>query len=240
MALLAALFFCCMPGDAQKRKPSNNDNPDPSYHAQPYQGHDQMNHHPFQPFIDEDDPFHSSQPLPRYTERPMSIREKTLVFSGRRSIADDPAPRDEKNLNVSQPTFRPHSPPQSQSQAHESTSNGSDDRFSDASSTFSLPSSFGNTSTATAETLPPAYSVISSRAPSQRSMSISISVHEMGTIRDDLLPASSPPPLVLPPPAALGQGHDSRHIPRRASITHRTSRDSRRRTPSLPPTYSRS
>lgn len=237
MAFLASLCSCCLSTDRQTQKSPNQYTPNTtSHHAQPYQGYDQMNHHQSQPFIDEDDPFHSSQPLPRYTERPTSIREKTLAFSGRRSIADDPVPRNEKNIDITQTPSQPQPQPQSQSQPHESATTSSDDHFSDASSTFSLPSSFGNTSTATGETPPPPYSIISSRAPSQRSMSISTSAYEIGTSYEDAL---SPTSLTPPPPAALSRGRDPRLISRRASITYRRSVDSRRRTPSLPPTYSR-
>ncbi|KAK2741240.1 C-8 sterol isomerase [Myotisia sp. PD_48] len=173
-----------------------------------------------QPFVDENDPYHSSHPLPRYTPRPISLYEKTLVFEGRRSISDQPIPQDEKLPLDSSHNAEDDAPQTSEDQDH----------TSDTSSTFSYPSSYGNTSTATGETLPPPYSLSSSRAPSRRSMSIySFSTHGPGMHPADIL-GTSPPPLIAIPPPAFHRDSDARG-------TRRDLNDSRNgNDPFLPPT----
>lgn len=106
-------------------------------------------------------------PLPRYTPRPMSIREKTLEahmrdpplsssssFSGRQSYT----PTDEKHPYAFEPDFQTRG----HGHSHERVT------ADDVSSAFSFQSSYGNTSTATRETPPPPYSAEVSPVPTPR------------------------------------------------------------------------
>lgn len=118
------------------------------------------------PPADSDGGYASVVPLPQYTPRPMSIQEKTLEGNMRDPpISSDstPYPTDEKNRNLYD-----------------------EDVSSDGASTFSYPSSYGNTSTATRETPPPPYSPRHS-AMLSRSRSFSISSAMAVTI--------NPPPM---------------------------------------------
>ena len=115
-------------------------------------------------------------PLPQYTPRPMSIAEKTLEGNMRDppiSSDSNPYPADEKNRNLYD-----------------------EDVSSDGASTFSYPSSYGNTSTATRETPPPPYSPRHS-AMLSRSRSFSISSAMAVTIN-------------APPMARVHGGHGGR------------------------------
>lgn len=102
----------------------------------------------------EDGGYASVVPLPQYTPRPMSIHEKTLETNMRDppiSSNSNTYPHDEKSRNLYD-----------------------EEVTSDSSSTFSYPSSYGNTSTATRETPPPPYSPRHS-ATFARARSISVS-----------------------------------------------------------------
>ncbi|CAI7664158.1 unnamed protein product [Penicillium bialowiezense] len=106
------------------------------------------------PPADSTEGYSSVVPLPQYTARPISLHEKTLESHMR-----DPS--------VSSETL---SYPQDEKHRHLYD----DEVTSDSSSAISFPSSFGNTSTATRETPPPAYSPRHSVTMSRsRSMSIS-------------------------------------------------------------------
>ncbi|ODM23697.1 hypothetical protein SI65_01286 [Aspergillus cristatus] len=101
-------------------------------------------------------------PLPRYTPRPMSIREKTIEGHMRSSSSDlgvgaesdTSAPSDEKQRYLYEYDHR------------DSRDGGV--TADDVSSAFSFQSSYGNTSTATRETPPPPYSAGVSPTPSRR------------------------------------------------------------------------
>lgn len=127
-----------------------------------------------------DDGYNSVAPLPRYTPRPLSIQEKTLELHMRDPpISSDSRPMDEKNPRDFE---EPNSPTGSEA-------------GSDVSSTISMPSSYGNTSTATRDTPPPPYSAHPSPAPSR---SMSISMQDTGALQFSLYPRDESP-LSLPP-----------------------------------------
>lgn len=136
-----------------------------------------------------DDGYSAVAPLPRYTPRPVSIQEKTLQLHMRDPpVSSDSRPMDEKNPRDFE---EPRSPTGS-------------DAGSDASSTISMPSSYGNTSTATRETPPPPYSAHPSPAPSRP---ISISMQDTGAMQFTLYPGVvdeaplSPPSMIhIPQP----------------------------------------
>ncbi|EEP77428.1 predicted protein [Uncinocarpus reesii 1704] len=161
-------------------------------------------------------------PPPRYTSRPADIvgDEKLPTFEQTQSLTNRRSfeyPLDEKTpLDFA---------------VNEARTNFASDRSSDASSTFSVPSSFGNTSTATTETPPPPYSSRSSRAPSRRSFSTSIYSNVTGaTQASDILPITQPPP-------ALRRGHNGQPSPR-TSVEQPRDRRSFDHSP-FPPAYSR-
>lgn len=105
------------------------------------------------PPADSTEGYSSVVPLPQYTARPISLHEKTLESHMR-----DPS--------VSSETLS--YPDEKHRHLYD------DEVTSDSSSAISFPSSFGNTSTATRETPPPAYSPRHSVTMSRsRSMSIS-------------------------------------------------------------------
>ncbi|KAJ5090931.1 hypothetical protein N7532_009615 [Penicillium argentinense] len=111
----------------------------------------------------------SVDPLPQYTARPMSVNEKTLE-----SHLRDPSISSDSNAFDSDEKAR--------HEYHEEVT-------SDASSAFSYPSSYGNTSTATRETPPPPYSPRSSAVLTRtRSVSIYSVSSAMGV-------TISPPPM---------------------------------------------
>ncbi|KAJ5094356.1 hypothetical protein N7456_010217 [Penicillium angulare] len=99
-------------------------------------GQDGHGHGP--PPADSERGYTSVDPLPQYTPRPISIHEKTLEAH----LRDPP---------ISSDSYGYHADEKSRGFADE-------DIASDTASTFSYPSSYGNTSTATRETPPPAYS----------------------------------------------------------------------------------
>ncbi|EFE43022.1 conserved hypothetical protein [Trichophyton verrucosum HKI 0517] len=190
MAAFFASLCSCFPSHSRKEEKESDYSSQPHLDDQSSQPSHPSSYNRYQPFVDENDPYHSSQPLPRYTARPISIREKTLAISGRRSLCERDHPRDEKNQNI----YDRRSP-------SNNADNAAEDDSSDASSQISFPTSIGNTSTATGETPPPPYSsYCSSRAHSQRSMSISIPTNYTGTTETDSSSIIPPSPIATPPP----------------------------------------
>ncbi|EFR00005.1 hypothetical protein MGYG_03012 [Nannizzia gypsea CBS 118893] len=189
MAFFFASLCSCFPSrgrNEEKEQEYSTTRPD----TQSSQPSHPSNYNRYQPFVDENDPYHSSQPLPRYTARPISIQEKTLAISGRRSLCERDHSRDEKSDNI----YDRRSP-------SNNADNAVEDDSSDASSQISFPTSIGNTSTATGETPPPPYSsYCSSRANSHRSMSISIPTNYTGTTETDASSIITPSPIASPPP----------------------------------------
>lgn len=101
-------------------------------------------------------------PLPRYTPRPMSIREKTIEGHMRSSSPE---------LGVGAESDTSASSDEKQRYLYEYDHRDSRDgglTADDVSSAFSFQSSYGNTSTATRETPPPPYSAGVSPTPSRR------------------------------------------------------------------------
>ncbi|KAG5302129.1 hypothetical protein I7I48_02354 [Histoplasma ohiense] len=172
-----------------------------------------------------DEPYLSTAPLPRYTPRPISAHEKTLAFE-----------RAHSNLN-GQPDFLRDEKTRYEFE-RELASPQLDDRSSDASSEVSVPSSFGNTSTATTETPPPPYSSNSSIAPSRRSVSISVSTHETGLTYTSLesIELESPvPQLPLAPPTAVYSTHPTHEALETNGGSHRRSLEGPQENSPLPP-----
>lgn len=143
--------------------------------------------------IDHDDGYSPVVPLPKYTPRPVSVHEKTLQYSG-----NDPTNRNSwTNWNPDEKSRRdleegPSSP-------HPTTS---EEVTSDASSAFSFPSTFGQTSTATRETPPPPYSSYAGSLMPSRSRASSMS-HRTTVSRmtfGSSAPSTAPP--LTPPPMA--------------------------------------
>ncbi|KAI1926586.1 hypothetical protein LOZ65_002516 [Ophidiomyces ophidiicola] len=140
-----------------------------------------------------DDPYGPCAPLPAYTPRAFDVNDEKppafedLSFSTHLRLSEYPV--DEKTpLDF---------------QVNQARTKVSDDHSSDASSAFSVPSSLGNTSTATSETPPPPYSIQSSRAASRRSMSICTSATAMTQANDVLLsPVTQPQPVLHRPDGA--------------------------------------
>ncbi|OJD16835.1 hypothetical protein AJ78_03025 [Emergomyces pasteurianus Ep9510] len=228
MAFLGNLC-CCFP--SQRRLPSA-----PTLHQQPHDPEGGFRRcggvsgDTDAPGIDE--PYLSTAPLPRYTPRPISIHEKTLAIERPQSnsIEQSDFPCDEKNRYEFE---------------RELTSPQLDDHSSDASSEVSVPSSFGNTSTATTETPPPPYSCNSSRAPSRRSMAMSVSTHGTGftyASLESVEPESPVAQLPLAPPAAVYRSHPSREVQETSGREYRRSSEASqgdRQLPTLPPSHSR-
>lgn len=177
-------------------------------------------------------------PLPRYTPHPSVMNEKTLAFerparSSWTSLSEsrnqtNTFAADEKNPNE----FRISSEgPRHHGSHGNSNGQNSDDSNSDASSTLSYPSSYGNTSTATASPPPP----YSSPPPAGSIMSQRT---EEGRYSQDTSPSPTSPPVIhIPQPQPvlqraqfLYQVNDGRE--RRRSGEGRNS-------VSLPPIYQR-
>ena len=97
-------------------------------------------------------------PLPRYTPRPMSIREKTLEAHMR-----DP-PLSSSSSSVRQ-SYTPAADEKHPYEVDHGGHGGHGVTPDDVSSAFSFQSSYGNTSTATRETPPPPYSAEVSPVP---------------------------------------------------------------------------
>ncbi|KAK2783397.1 hypothetical protein FQN52_009655 [Onygenales sp. PD_12] len=235
MTFLSA-FCCCVSSDRHLEKPSHiyqqPHDPQAGFRQSYGTGGDME-----APGIDE--PYLSAAPLPRYTPRPINADEKTLAFERQRANSLDSTeyPRDRKNPHEcgqepdSPPPFDPGQIP----------SRRLDDISSDASSTLSIPSSFGNTSTATTETPPPPYSTTSSKAPSRRSVALSVSTHGTGMTYISLESAepTSPVDQLAPPQPAAYRSTPTREIPEDGHGEHRRSWESQRSSPlpPLPPTY---
>lgn len=153
----------------------------------------------------EDDGYFSV-PLPRYTPRPMSIQEKTLAAHMRDpsiSSAQYEFPADEKHAYEAEAEEGDMaSNPDRRGRAHEELT-------SDASSAFSFPSTFGNTSTATRETPPPPYSPRPSSSAPSRPMSICESSSVMMAM--GVVTAVTPPPMarIAPPRSTYISRNDS-------------------------------
>ena len=109
--------------------------------------------------IRNDEGYTPTIPLPRYTPRPMSIREKTIEGHIRSSSSE---------LETESNTNTPSN--EKQRYLYEYVHRDSRDGVTadDASSAFSFQSSYGNTTTATRETPPPPYSAGVSPTPSRR------------------------------------------------------------------------
>lgn len=126
-------------------------------------------------------------PLPRYTPRPLSIREKT-VEAHMRHPPSSPSPSS---------SSRPGSGfwvDEKQRYDYEPSQNRDSVTADDVSSAFSFQSSYGNTSTATRETPPPPYSPMPSRPTS-----LSISSGSRPESRLQLQqPIAQPPPVWSP------------------------------------------
>ncbi|OJD21023.1 hypothetical protein ACJ73_07641 [Blastomyces percursus] len=172
-----------------------------------------------------DEPYLSTAPLPIYTPRPVSVHEKTLAFQHRQSNSNEQPdfPRDEKNRYEFERVF---------------ASPQLDDRSSDASSEVSVPSSFGNTSTATTETPPPPYSSNSSIAPSRRSTSISVLTHGTGftyASLESVQPESPVAQLPLVPPAAVYRSYPGYEVLETNGGVNRRSLEGSQRNGRLPP-----
>lgn len=114
--------------------------------------------------INYDEGYTPTIPLPRYTPRPMSIREKTIeghMQSSSSETGHNARLSDEKQRYQYEYDHR------------DSRDGGA--TADDVSSAFSFQSSYGNTSTATRETPPPPYSAGVSPTPSRRSTIVSVS-----------------------------------------------------------------
>ncbi|PGH01947.1 hypothetical protein AJ79_07778 [Helicocarpus griseus UAMH5409] len=213
---------CCFPSQRRLTSPS-------PLHQQPHDPQAGFRQHGVSGDIDApgiDEPYLSMAPLPRYTPRPMSLHEKTLAFERGQSNFNHGQSyllRDEKNRHECE---------------RELAASQRDDHSSDTSSAVSVPSSFGNTSTATTETPPPPYSSNSSIAPSRHSLSLSISTHGTGVTYSSLEtpePQSPASQLRFPPPAAVYRSHPTHHGTETGRDQRRRSSEERRRSQPLPP-----
>jgi hypothetical protein len=230
MSFFSSLCGCCLP---MGKHPHPRSLPG----VVPHNPHADFVHHGsanMHDVADIDDGYVPTVPLPRYTPHPISTDEKTIAFERRQSLASvsnlqpHEFPQDEKRPYVyesesNHPQFDGHRSPPART----------DDLSSDASSTLSVPSSFGNTSTATTETPPPPYSSRPSRAPSHRSVSPSPSSHGTSMTEISLNTAPPSPVLQIPQPAYLQY-----HVTASDIDEGRRSWDGRR-APQQPPTYAR-
>ncbi|EFW15895.1 hypothetical protein D8B26_004302 [Coccidioides posadasii str. Silveira] len=173
--------------------------------------------------VDTENHYNFFVPLPRYTPRPVDVNhdeklptfEQVQSWTDRRSSQYPPDEKTPLDLEVNQ-----------------ARANNANDHSSDASSTFSVPSSFGNTSTATTETPPPPYSSNSSWAPSRRSISLSTSPSVASMVQGSDMPL----PITQPRPA-LRRSYDGQGSPR-TSVDLQRSRGPQSDLP-FPPAYSR-
>lgn len=156
-------------------------------------------------------------PLPRYTPRPVSVHEKTLQLSPQdASGAATPRDPDEKNKRDFEDPTQPAENP------------GADD----ASSTFSIPSSFGHTSTETRDTPPPPYSSCASLvSPRSRASSMDQRAEGTMTTQPTQVPSPiTPPPMVhIPQPRPVFPRPGFIYGSKGSDTTDRTSSDQRRR-----------
>ena len=110
---------------------------------------------------DGDDGYTPVIPLPRYTPRPLSIREKTVDAQTSPS-SPSPSSRRRSGSGSGSGFWMD----EKQRYDHEPDQDRDGVTADDVSSSFSFQSSYGNTSTATRETPPPPYSPMSSRPTS--------------------------------------------------------------------------
>lgn len=170
-----------------------------------------------------DDRYYSHVPLPRYTPHPVEVHdEKPPAFEDVNALSNrqrrSEYPSDEKtplDFEVNQARTR-----------------SAGDHSSEASSIFSFPSTFGNTSTATTETPPPPYSIRSSRPSSRRSFAISLS-----TSLTSVTQTSEPSTPIAQPPPVLYRDHNTT-LSERPSIDQPPSWSAEQHPP-FPPAYSR-
>ena len=110
-----------------------------------------------------DEGYTPNAPLPRYTPRPMSIREKTLEAHMR----DPPLSSSSSSSYSRRQSYTPTGDEKHPYEFDHSHSRHGRDGVTadDVSSAFSFQSSYGNTSTATRETPPPPYSAEVSPVP---------------------------------------------------------------------------
>lgn len=140
-------------------------------------------------------------PLPRYTPRPMNIREKTLEAHMR----DPPVSSSSStSLAGSESYTYTRSSDEKHSYNHEKEDPDSRATSDDVSSAFSFQSSYGNTSTATRETPPPPYSIDASPVHTPR-RSISLSVSSGGDQTHPYLQHEQPPMIHITQPRAAFQ-----------------------------------
>lgn len=222
-------LFCCLPTQLKKDSPSHSGDARP-IEAAPRSSDIHGGHDSYLPTC----------PLPRYTERPISIYEKTIVFNrgpDTQNVDGNRFPRDEKTQQNSNGDGTLTQPVQCEPETLVHNTGG--DHTSDASSTFSIPSSYGNTSTAT-RSPPPAYSPPNSRAASQRTPSISLPPVETDPNPLTLRTGISPSPQALLQHPRPVQHRDGRSNP---WIIHDTGRrrswESNQSISPVPPTYTR-
>ena len=236
-------LLCCFPTNPQgKKEAASQPRNAPAYESarRPGSVHGEE---------DVNNPYWPTCPLPRYTERPMSIYEKTIVF-GRgpnpQNQTGDEYPRDEKrqqdsnNNNNNNNNNNGGDSPEQQRVAPVQQHTGGD-HSSDASSMFSIPSSYGNTSTAT-RSPPPAYSAPTSCATSQRTPSISLTCAEaepdatQAAMRTGSSQPSSAPQLQHPQPVLYRGQNSNRWVALDSTESERRlSWESGRSNPTLPP-----
>lgn len=198
MSCLSSVFGCCLPSKVNEKSEAptaeyqtpNSTTTHPS-NPNPSSNHDINNLEPPQ------NGYNQVVPLPAYTPRPMSIREKTLEAHMR----DPPVSNETYHQQQHDETYL--STDEKQHMAWEEAANSPDyypyhthprpeDVSSDVSSAISFPSSYGNTSTATRETPPPPYSPRTLSPAPSRSMSIS------SAYRNPQMPMAA---ITQPPPA---------------------------------------
>ena len=232
-------FFCCFPS-----QPRNKNSSSTCHATLAAAGGRPDSRSSYGNIYGINDARESTSSLPRYTERPMSIYEKTVVF-GRGTNPQNLEgwdALDEKrqqqfsnttNDNDTNDNDDGDNNPTSRADIDDSAPNSgsSEDQSSDASSTFSIPSSYGNTSTATRTPPPPPYSSNTSRSPSQRTRSMSL------TRTDDAAPAT--PEIQQPQPVRHRDQDRGQWFSWNVDAGPRRSLDSGRSTPPLPPSYSR-
>jgi hypothetical protein len=131
-------------------------------------------------------------PLPRYTQRPVSIHEKTLESNARTNESGEITPRGSMEKNRYE-----FGEPSAQSSQRTGTTTAA--TLDDASSAYSFPSSFGHTSTDTRDTPPPPYASCTSLAQTSRSRASSMRSHR-GSLFNYSMQANPSP--ITPPPMA--------------------------------------
>lgn len=137
-------------------------------------------------------------PLPRYTPHAVSTHEKSIEnnFHDQQYHQRNPDRKDRQDFEQQEATLHTHNTGGSSSSGATVTATVDDD----ASSAYSFPSSFGQTSTATRETPPPPYSSCGSASLYSRSRASSLrSYHRRSdSLSNHPLRNQTPPPLPLP------------------------------------------